>query len=490
MAYQMFHIWQTLIEKTLETFPAAALVTPDGELLVSRYQSLADIGTLPSAALTCHQYFQLGLRDVVIINDPYSGGSLLSSVNLVTAVHFDGTAPIGTAPEALLVVRIPFKPRVALVPTVEKEGVRIPPTPIVSKGILNEELLDAICAHPMAPMHFKVGIERGLGLLKSAVGEIGRLRSLTGQTLNRRWAKDWLQAAQVRFQEQIQDLSQGNAKTELQISLKSKLALAIEIKDKHISFNFTGSGMPDQYALSDAATLGACVGALVAALNKPIPMNAGVLRSVDVIAPIGSIVHARYPAPVFMGFTDGTTLVATLVLKLLGQIDKKMSMAQSGVGQCSFEIDFGNGLYYYDDLEPGTAGSERGKGRDALDIWRRSHLHRSIEVGEKLYPMSVHSTALRLESGGSGNHPGGNGQTKIIEVRQPAKLKWVLNKGLIRPEGSAGGRAAAVAEIFVQKVNQDKNELGDHGELNLAPGDRVIVHSAGGGGFGPAPDLD
>lgn len=487
LSASLFNLWQTVIDRILEPFPSAALVTPDGELLVSRYQSLADIGTLPVAALTCHQYFQVKPDDVIIINDPYSGGSLLSSINLVTGIHFDGAASKNAASEALLVVRLPFKPRVTIASSVESEGVRIPPTPLVHQGVLNTQILDAICGHPMAPRDLYAGLNRGLDWLKAAAAEMGRLKALTGSSLTKKHAREWLQLAQNQFQNLLGDLAVGNARGEVQVSPKSKLALAVEIRDHKVAFNFTGSGQPDRYALSDAATMGSCVGALAAALNADVPLNSGILRAVEVIAPLGSLVHARYPSPVFMGFTDGTALVAGLVVRLLGQIDRKLQMAQSGFGQCALEIDFGEGRYFYDDLEPGAAAGKDRRGADALDIWRRSHLQRSIESIERMYPLRVVSAAIRAQSGGSGLTGGGDGQTKVFEVQAPATLRWNISRGVLKPEGAAGGKAAIGAEILYQKPGRDKQPLADQGELSLEPGDQVIVHSAGGGGYGEAP---
>lgn len=486
MSAPLFNLWQSVIEHFLEPFPAAALVTVDGDLLVLRYQSLADIGTLPTAAITCHQYFQVKPGDVIVINDPYSGGSVLSSINLVTGVHFDGGSKSHSPSEALLVVRIPFKPRVILANSVESEGVRIPPTPLVHGGVLNQEVLKAIAGHPLAPPHLQSGLERALNQLKTASQEIGRLKSLTGASLSKRMARDWLQLAQTQFHHLLGDLAEGNARGEIQLSPKSRLSLAIEIKDHRVAFNFTGSGPPDRYALSDAATLGSCVGALVATLNAEVPLNGGILRAVEVIAPLGSIVHARYPAPVFRGFTDGTALVAGMVLRLLGMIDRKLQSGQSGLGTCAFEIDFGKGCYFFDDLEPGTAASRERRGADALDLWRRTHLQRSLEAIERLYPLRMRSAAIRAQSGGSGLLGGGDGQTKVYELLAPAKLKWSISRGLMKPEGASGGKSAIGPEILCQRLGQERETLADEGEMDLHAGDQVIIHSAGGGGYGEA----
>lgn len=482
----LFSLWQNLCEKILEPFPAAALVSLDGELLVSRYQSLADVGTLPVAAITCHQYFQIRPGDVILINDPYSGGSLLSSINLVTAVSFDSGSGKQPTAEALLVARIPFKPRVVIAKSVDGEGVRIPPTPLVQNGELNTAVLNAIAGHPMAPAGIAQGLERGLAQLLLATQEFGRMKAITGANLSKKAVKDWLSLSQKRFGDVLHDLSEGNARGEIALGGRSRIVLSVEVKDRHVSFNFTGSGTPERYALSDSATMGACVGALIAALDVDVPINAGVMRSVDVVAPLGSVVHARYPAPVFLGLTDGTALVAGLVLKLLGQIDRDLVMAQGGLGQCAVEIDFGQGKYFYDDLEPGSAAMKDRRGADALDIWRRTHLQRSIETIERMYPMRIRSVALRSDSGGSGQWVGGDGQTKVFEILAPAKLKWVLSRGLIKPEGVRGGKAAIGPEIILQRANQERQELSDQGEIELHAGDQIILHSAGGGGYGEA----
>lgn len=483
MAFKFsYTLTQNALEQTLAAYPAAALVTPDGELLVSYYQSLADIGTLPVAALTCHQYFQIKPDDVVIINDPYSGGGVLSSINLVTGLSLEGS---GRSSEALLVVRLQFKPRLFMADSVDSEGVRIPPTPLVSQGSLNEEILQAICAHPLAPATLKDNLYRALAQLQETKLELSRVCALTGFSLNKKTTKDWIYHTQTRFQKILGDLAVGSARAEVQMGPKSKLCLQMEIREQKVSFNFTGTGAPEKFAMSDAATLGACIGALAATLNTDVPVNAGTMRAIDVIAPLGSIVHAKYPSPVYMGLTDGTAIVAGLVVKLLGQIDKKLQTAQSGVSQCAVEFDFGSGLYFFDDMEPGMPGTRVRRGADGLDPWRRTHLQRSVEAIERIFPLQVRLAAIRSQSGGSGLMGGGDGQTKVYELLKPARFRWFYSR-ILKPEGVHGGRSAIGPEISVQRKDAEKEELAENGELNLAAGDQVIINSAGGGGYGEA----
>ncbi len=481
-----FLILESLVERAIQNYPAAALVSLDGDVLVLRYQALADIGTLPVAALTCHQYFQVKPDDVIIINDPYSGGSLLSSINLVTGVQFDSSSSRANSSDALLVVRIPFKPRVSLASSVEAEGVRIPPTPLVHNGQMNQEVLEAICSHPLAPVELRQGIAKGIEQIRESQSQLQRVKAFTGLQLTKKAIKEWLQVAQDRFQDQVGHLAEGRSKFEIAISPKSKVALEIEIKNHRVAFNFTGSGAPERYALSDSATLGACVGALLAAMNVDVPINSGVYRALEVIAPLGSIVHARYPAPVFLGFTDGTALIAGMVLKILGQIDKKLQMGQAGLSICALELAFEDGRYFFDDMEPGGPATRERRGSDALDLWRRTHLQRSIESIERLYPIRVRSVAIRSESGGSGMMGGGDGQTKVLEVLKSAQLRWAVTRGVLKPEGAAGGKSAIGPEILVRRQGGEPEILSDFGSLDLIAGDQVILQSAGGGGYGEA----
>jgi len=479
-----FNQLQYCFNGSLRRFHAATIVTVDGEVLALRYQTLSDIGTLPVAALTCNQFFQPKVGDVIVMNDPYSGGSLLSSVNLVTAINFSQNS-VGAAPDALLCIRVPFKPRVTLAESVEKEGVRIPPTPLVSQGEVNTELMNSICSHPLAPHAFAAGLTQGMEMLNEGVQELARLKNLMGGPITKKLLKDFLAAAQKQFQKILGEMAVGDAKGEIYLSENSRLNLVVSVHKQRVAFNFTGSGAPDRFALSDSATLGACLGALIAALSDSYPINAGLFRCIDVIAPLGSVVHCRYPAPVGLGMTDGTQWVANLVVRLLGQIDRKFQVPQSGVSLCAFELDFGNGLYFYDDLEPGTAAASDRPGYAGLDLWRRSHLMRSVELIEKMYPLRVKSCAVRSQSGGSGQLPGGDGVTKVIELIAPATLRWCLSRGILKPEGLAGGKAAVGPELYLQRKGSTKEELGDQGQLTLQAGDQFIVHSSGGGGFGP-----
>ncbi|MBX7231615.1 MAG: hydantoinase B/oxoprolinase family protein [Bdellovibrionales bacterium] len=486
--------FQFMVEKNLKKFPAAALISTEGELLFSHIQTIVDVGTLPSAALTCHKYFQLKPNDVVLLNDPYSGAGPLSSVHLVAGVQFDSQSK-NSLSEALFVVRLPFKPLVKLFTSVEQEGLRIPPTPLVTKGNLNLDLLKVISSQPGAPKHFYDVVLENFEKLKQTLFKLSQLKHWIGSlgpvnnlTFSKKYIRDSISSTQHHFQLILNDLPESQARTEIALSEKSRIVLSMSLKNGRVAFDFAGSSAPDFLALSDAATLGVCAGTLVAALRPlvtfDIPLNAGVLRCLEIIAPLGSLVHARYPASVSIGFTDGVNIIANMILKLLGEMDKRIRVAQCGRSQCSIGLQFENDLYFYDQLDPGMGARENRPGQDTLNLWQRSQLHRSVESIEKIFPLRIESVGLRSKSAGEGKYEGGSGQTKEYTVLAPALLSWVSLDESYNADGVEGGRSATSSEILLKRSNSTLQKLAIMGETLLQSGDQILIHSAGGGGYG------
>lgn len=464
----------TVLLQELSEFPAAAVLSSEGQSLLSRPIHPIDLGTLSAAAATTFKYFQVKPGEVVLMNDPYSGGSILSTMTLIT----------GLQNSLLLATRLPFKPKVHLAPSINGEGLRIPPTPILQNGELNRDLLKAISQHPECPAHFSDSLEAATQKALLAAERISRRLQLITQEQPKKWLKDYFACSRRGALKFLEELTVGEARDEITLDDGSRLHLRIEVNESGVLCDFTGSTSSTRYHLTDSATVGICVAAIYAFLDAAVPYNYGVFEPIHVVAPAGSIVNAKFPAPVFLGFTDGSEIVASLILKVLNKIDRSRQVAQSGVSQCAFHLEFNQNLYFYDFLTPG-AGATIGKlGANAAEMWKRPRLKPSVEEVERRYPILVRSSSIRHKSGGSGVHMGGDGVTKVIECLAPAKLQWVMAECLKKPEGLAGGKAASHPEIQIVKADGEQVKLPAFGSVQLNAGEQVVVHSAGGGGYG------
>lgn len=475
---------QSIFEFSLKNFYSAALVDGEGQPLSIHYQNLTDIGTYPSAAQISHKYMQIADGDAVLLNDPYSGGSILSTMTLVMGVDVPTQSKRAEGTKLLLCARVAFKPKVVMAQSIEEEGIRIPPAPIFHDGKINAELVAMISDHPSCPTYFESYVSEMLQKMSAARETLLSNLAAVGVDLTKKRLKEFHQASLNRARLALSQLSIGEAKVEIPIGPQQKIALRVEVGDEHVLFDFTNTTDSQVFHLTDSATLGACAGALFAVLNRNVPINAGSLRVLEVVAPQGSLVNARYPAPVFVGLTDGASLIASLVVKLLGRIDSRISMAQTHHAQCALELNFTNRPHYFDFLESGVAGSREQEGLSGFDLWKRSHLNPSIEQVENLFPVQVKTNDFRQKSGGTGERSGGNGVTRVLEVRESASMKWILSPPLSKPEGFAGGKAASGPEVLIQRKGSEKQKLENFGETSLNAGDLVILNSAGGGGFG------
>lgn len=481
---KLFRLFHHILNDSLSTVQRAAIVSAEGESIFIKSETLADIATLPTSALTCLQYLQLRDGDVGICNDPYSGGGILSSFTLVTGLNFRAPSKTGPA-DFLLATKLTLKPRITNSLKLDDEGLRIPPTPIVVGGEINKDIFNAMGSHPQFPVELKDSLPIAISELLRLKTEIKNRFFQANLEFGKAEVKQFLKTSNDQIKKVMHELSEGESKVEFEIGPNEKLKLRTEVHEDKILFDFSGSDPGKTHHLTFPATFGACVGALFAFTRKALPINSGTTSIVEVVAQRGTIVNANFPKPVALGLTDGLDIIANLVVSGLSAIDKARSMAPSGTTHCAFEIRFKDGTRFYDRVHPGGGAMKGADGLSGHSLWWRARLHTSIEEIERRYPLVVESVAFRLNSGGAGHNSGGDGVAKSYRLLEPAELVWSFTDSIDKASGFSGGKSALGPEVLVhQKSSGQKIKLPPFGQMKLEPGDRLSVLAPGGGGFG------
>ncbi|MCB0356247.1 MAG: hydantoinase B/oxoprolinase family protein [Bdellovibrionales bacterium] len=457
------------------------LTSHDGMPIYLKYQNLAEIGTLPVVAQTTHQYLQLLDGDIAITNDPYSGGTILS--NLYLCIGVSSEQKRNRQVDLLIVKKIALKPKIVLSNNIDEEGLRIPPTPLVVNGQLNKDILMAMSEHPLAPNGFQQAVLKGLDEIKNLHRQFLQFNQIFDMDWSRSFIRDYFKDTQSAMMNFLGQIRSGEQNAEVELNDGSLLKLNIEVNDERILFDFSGSDTSRSVHLTHSAALGGCTGALIALNEKHMPINHGIFKCIEIVAPEGSMVHAKYPNPVYFGMTDGVASIANLVLKAIGNLDKSKRFPLSGVSSCSFNLEFDQG-YFFETLEPGSAASQIQNGLDGLNLWRRSALHPSIEEVERRFPLTIDSCSFRPNSGGDGRYTGGKGVVKTFVVKKECQFTWSISEPNEKPLGILGGKDAQNADVFLVRQGQEKQHLAKIGHLNLRPEDKIIIQSAGGGGYG------
>lgn len=118
------------------------------------------------------------------------------------------------------------------------------------------------------------------------------------------------------------------------------------------------------------------------------------------------------------------------------------------------------------------------------------------EVFERRYPVLLREFSLRPNSGGRGQHRGGDGVVRDIEFRIPVQVSILSERRVYHPYGLAGGEDAQCGQnLWVRQIQKSNGEweercisLGGKNSAQMQPGERIIIRTPGGGGWGRAGD--
>lgn len=465
--------------RALDRLEALAIANDAGETIATCLSQSADAGLLAEAATNITRYFKPKPGEVFLLNDPYSGGSGLAQITFVGCF----------SPGWLLIDRLHLKPDLRFTGHIDQEGLRIPPTPIVMNNEINSAVLDAIRSHPLIPEDFDRHVPGFLEAFRSRLKQAAADMSL--QTLLKQpdQVEQALEFSMQQWRERLLDLAGAEAIEELVLEDKSRLRVKATVRNGEVTFDFAGtSPLPNVLAVPDRATAGICLATLMNLVRWTGPVHSGLFHLVKVLTPMGSMVNAKFPAATSLGLRDGAQLIAMIVSRALIQIDRSLEAAESSPTLNAFTLTFGGDTprTYYDQLKPGHGATQAGV--SALELpfyWRPKPLTASLERVEERYPIRFHACLIRRGSGGKGEVEGVPGETKVLQVLAPATLRWQMAQFSGKIHGAQGGKAGLPPEIAVLRAQTKTPEvLGFQGEIELAPGDQVLAHSGGGGGYG------
>jgi N-methylhydantoinase B len=428
--------------------------------------------------------------DVFAINDPYSGGTHLPDITLVSTVApgEDGEI-VGYA-----VTRAHHSDvggmRPGSMPSdsreIYQEGIIIPPVRLVRGGEYVQDVLDLLLANVRTP-----ALRRGDLRAQIAANNIAEERI---RELMERRGKDTVLAAfdevisytEKRTREAIRELPdgeytaedflEGDGTTDEDIRIKA----TVTIEDDSMTIDFTGTAgaVAGNVNCPLPVTRSACYFALRVLLPEGIPANAGTYAPLEIKAPEGSLVNAKSPSAVVAGNVETSNRIADAVLAAFSGFASEALPAQ-GQGTMNNTIIGGPGWTYYETIGGGQGASARGPGASGVHIGMSNTLNTPTEAFEIEYPMRVERYELIYDSGGAGKNRGGDGIVRSVRVLEPASLSLLTDRRRHPPRGVEGGESGAVGENL---LNDEK--LPPKVSRELEEGDVITVKTPGGGGYG------
>jgi N-methylhydantoinase B len=213
------------------------------------------------------------------------------------------------------------------------------------------------------------------------------------------------------------------------------------------------------------------------------------MRPIRVIAPEGTIVNARLPAAVAGGNVETSQRIVDVLLRALAQaIPDRIPAAASGtmnnltIG--GIDPRTGESFAYYETIAGGMGARPTKPGVSGVHTHMTNSLNSPAEALAYDYPLRVQRYSLRPGSGGGGEHGGGDGIVREIEVLTDCEVTLLADRRTRGPWGLAGGEAGATGKASVIRHGGSVEEMPGKFSTRLRKGERIRIESPGGGGWG------
>jgi len=480
---------------------SASLFTTDGTTLAQSCSIPIHLATLiPAVAEIIKTYPTERMKDgdIFILNDPYAGGTHLPDIAVVTPI-FHREKLIALA-GAMTHHQDVGGMSAGSVPTnateIYQEGLRIPPLKLRDAGVMNDTLVrmirqnvripDTVMGDLNAQVAATTVAARRLDALSDRYGH-NQLAAIFDELLIRseemtRKALRAIPSGTYRF---VDYLDNDGIELERQI----RIEVAVTVKDGDIEFDFAGTSEQVKGPLNcvPSGSLAAACFAVRALTDASIPTNGGCFRPVKLRLPAGSLVNPEAPAPVNARTSTIKRITGCMIGALAPLLPGKVPAAAAGE---LLVMAFGGRSrgkpYVVGDLVASGGGAAQGHdGVDVVETDATNCMNLPAEAMEMEAPIRIHRVALREDSGGPGEFRGGLGVVREYEILEgEVAFSHRGERHFSAAPGAAGGLPGAMARSVIMRSDGSKVEIPSKIVTTLEKGDRLLVETAGGGGYG------
>ncbi|MDH3498752.1 MAG: hydantoinase B/oxoprolinase family protein [Acidimicrobiia bacterium] len=470
---------------------SAAVFIASGEMLAQAEHIPVHLGSMPASVAAVVDRFGSDVADGIqyAVNDPFYGGTHLNDLTIVRPV-FDAGDLIGwvgnRAHHADVGGEAPGSMPAHAV-RVDQEGIVVPPTAAVRDG----EWIDAFLVPFLNAT--RTPSER-LGDLSAQLGanEVGAARFLAlarrdGPARFGAITSALLDYGERRMEAAIAELPDGSYSFVDVMEWKDDdLAIAVTLTldggRLHADFRGTVDQIAGNINAVEAVTRSCLYFAVRVAADPTIPPNGGSYRPITLGTRPSSLVSATAPVAVAAGNVETSQRIADTLLGALAQaVPDRVPAASQGTMN---NILIGSDHFAYYETVAGGQGARPGRhGQSGIQSGMTNTKNTPTESLEQHYPFTVVRYSLRRGSGGDGQYQGGEGIERELEFSEPSTLSLMGERRRHGPWGLNGGGAGATGEDWLIRGSSPERLPGKV-TVEVRPGDRLLVRTPGGGGWG------
>ena len=470
---------------------SCALLDTEGELIVNAPHIPVHLGALGLCVRKVRDALPLAPGDVAITNHPGFGGSHLPDVTVITPVFTGERQLLGYVASRAHHAEIGGTRPGSMPPTaatLAEEGVVIAPTWLVRAGEPRWEEIRRLLEDAPFPSR---AIEDNLADLRAQLAAnhrgmvlLGTLEAEHGGDVLRHYMETLKGRAERRVREALGRLPDGSHAATERLDDGSPLTVEVLISGDSATIDWSGTAPvhPGNLNATPAIVRSVTLYVLRLLIDEPLPLNEGLMRAVELRIPEGMLNPSfpdnphRCPAVVGGNVEVSQRLVDTL-LKALG-------LAGCSQGTMN-NVLFGTERWgFYETVCGGCGAGPEWHGADATHSHMTNTRITDPEVLETRYPVRLERFAVREGSGGAGRWRGGNGAIRELTFLEPVSLSVLSQHRTERPYGVEGGEAGEAGRQQVIRASGELQKLDSVDGCDMEPGDRLLLETPGGGGWG------
>jgi N-methylhydantoinase B len=501
---------------------SCAVFDSSGQVIAMGDHMPVHLGSMPMSVAAAVQHCTLEPGDMVMLNDPFRGGTHLPDITLVMPVYVYPAIKVKSSgrgrplhthigkPDFYVASRAHHSDVGGTYPgsmgpcrEIYQEGFRIPPVKIMRDGRMVADVLSLLLNNVRTPEEREGDLGAQIAACQTGAQRLREICERYGIKRAQRAAADLLVYSEEMMRSFLRTIPPGRYLAEDFLDDDGvddrpvRIAVSAEVRrakqGTHVTIDFTGSDPQVQGAINavEAITYSACFYVFRCLLREDVPATSGLMRPIRVIAPSGTVVNAKPPAAVAGGNVETSQRIVDVLLKALAlAIPERIPAAASGTMN---NLTIGGidprtreAFAYYETIAGGMGGRPTKDGVSGVHTHMTNSLNTPAEALEYAYPVRLRQYSFRSKSGGEGLHRGGDGIVREIEVLTEAQVTLLADRRSRGPYGLAGGTDGAAGRTVIVRSDGTEETIPGKTSVRLRAGERVRVESPGGGGWGRA----
>ena len=477
---------------------SCALFDRQGDLVAQAAHIPVHLGSMPLSVKAALEAGPLAGGDMVILNDPFKGGTHLPDITLVAPVFWGGPEP------AFFVANRAHHADVGgmtagsmpVATSIFQEGIIIPPLKLVRAGRMDDALLRFFLNNVRTPQEREGDLAAQMMANMIGIRRLQEMIQKQGLELTDMYAGALMDYSETVIRSIIEGIPDGEYSFEDFMDddgldgdgVPIQVTISIQGDEAELDFSRSGDQVGGGINAVRAITLSAVLYVFRALSEVNISANAGCLRPIQVITRKGSVVDALPPAAVAGGNVETSQRLVDVILGALSTaIPERIPAASQGtmnnITLGGFDPYQRQAFAYYETLGGGMGASAKGPGESGVHSHMTNTLNTPIEALEFAYPFMITEYAINKGTGGNGRFRGGDGLIREIRVLADTEAAVISERRKSTPYGLNHGKSGVSGRNILIR-DGDATIMPAKFQVQMKAGDILRIETPGGGGWG------